>query len=198
MGLKDDVMAVLRDDHCRTMDFTIAGLTVNGTGLQEVISYMANDRIAVCGRDEMSTPGRYRFTRDEMHVRNDLSEDLEDNASTRALIVHEAVHALADIRRLPRMTNIQSESSGFIAQALYRLKYRGGRTWRSRVALHRESLGVVTSLRLHEQRGVTVRWNDYAALRRAIMEHPVYENDDPNAPAGATGVRRHSGARCRI
>ena len=62
------------------------------------------------------------------------------------------------------MTNIQSESSGFIAQALYRLKYRNGRTWRSRVDIFVEALSVVTTLRLHERQGVTVQWDDYADL----------------------------------
>jgi hypothetical protein len=197
VGLKDDVTAILRDEHCRSMNFTIAGLTVNGAGLQEVAAYLANDRIAVCGRDDMSTPGRYRFTRDELHVRSDLNDGLEKDASKRSLIVHEAVHALADIRGLSQMTSIQSESSGFIAQALYRLKFRNGRAWRSTVPVHAESLSVVTTLRLHERSGVTVQWDDYAGLRRAIRDHPNYTDDDHDASAGATGVRRHRGGRCQ-
>jgi hypothetical protein len=197
MALKGDVSGILRDEHCRSMDFTIAGLHVNGRGFREVAAHIADDRIAVCSRDTMTTPGRYRMTRDEMHVRSDLEDDLEDS-NTRALIVHEAVHALADIRGLARMTNSQSESSGFIAHALYRLKYRDGRTWRSRIPIFREALNVVTSKRLHEQSGVTVQWDDYAALREAIHQHTNYEDDDPNASAGATGIRRHRGRRCRI
>lgn len=196
MAVKDDVMAILRDEHCRSIDFTIAGLRVNGEGLQEVATYMANDRIAVCPRDQMTTPGRYRFTRDEMHVRSDLHDDLDDS-NKRSLIVHEAVHALADIRDLSRMTNIQSESSGFIAQALYRLKYRNGRTWRSRVDIFTEALSVVTTLELHEKQGVTVQWDDYADLRKAIKDHPNYADDDFGASAGANGIRRHRGRRCR-
>jgi hypothetical protein len=197
MAVKDDVIRILSDEHCQSMDFTIAGLRINGNGLSEVASYISNDRIMVCTRDNMSTPGRYRFTRDELHVRSDLHDDLDDS-NKRSLIVHEAVHALADIRGLSRMTNIQSESSGFIAQALYRLKFRNGRQWRSRVALFREALNVVTSKELHTRRGVTVQWNDYDALRQAIQQHPNYDDDDPNARAGATGIRRHRGRRCRI
>lgn len=197
MGLKDDVMTILRDEHCRSMDFTIAGLRINGEGLQLVSSYIADDRIMVCPRDSMSTPGRYRFTRDELHVRSDVSDDLEDS-NTRSLIVHEAVHALADIRAHARMTNIQSESAGFIAQALYRLKYRGGRVWRSRVDIFTQALAVVTSLRLHERSRVVVQWDDYAALRRAIQAHPNYEDDDFDAPAGGTGIGSHRGRRCRM
>ena len=131
MALKDDIVSIICDTHCRTMDFTIAGLHVNGRGFGEVAAYINDDRIMVCSRDTMTTPGRYRMTRDEMHVRSDLPDDLDDS-NKRSLIVHEAVHALADIRGLSGMTSIQSESSGFIAQALYRLKYRNGRTWRSR------------------------------------------------------------------
>jgi hypothetical protein len=96
------------------------------------------------------------------------------------------------------MTSIQSESSGFIAQALYRLKFRNGRPWRSTEAIHRESLSVVTTLRLHEQRDVTVQWDNYAGLRQAIRDHPNYANDDHDASAGATGIREHRGARCRL
>ena len=197
MGLKDDLVSILTDEHCRSMDFTIAGLRVNGTGLREVATYIRNDRIAVCSRDTMSTPGRYRMARDEMHVRSDLHDDLDDS-NKRSLIVHEAVHALADVRAHSRMTSIQTETSGFIAQAHYRLKYRNGRTWRSRVAIFQEALAVVTTKRLHERSGVTVQWNDYAALRQAIQQHPNYRDDDHNAPAGATGVRRHRGRRCRL
>jgi hypothetical protein len=197
MGVKDDVMSVLRDEHCRSMDFTIAGLTVNGAGLGEVAAYLADDRIAVCARDEMSTAGRYRFARDELHVRTDIRDGLGEDATKRSLIVHEAVHALADIRKLSQMTSIQSESSGFIAQALYHLKFRKGKTWKSTVAIHQESLSVVTTLRLHEQKGVTVQWDHYAGLRKAIREHPNYSDDDHDASAGATGISKHHGPRCR-
>lgn len=197
MAVKDDVVNILRDEHCRSMDFTIASLRVNGGGLGEVANYIADDRIMVCSRDEMSTPGRYRITQDEMHVRSDLDDDLEDS-NTRSLIVHEAVHALADIRRLSGMTNAQSESAGFIAQALYRLKYRDGRTWTSQVAIFREALAVVTSLELDKNSNVTVQWADYAALREAIHEHPNYNSDAPGDSSGATGIRQHRGARCRI
>lgn len=197
MSVKEDVLQILRDEHCRSMDFTIAGLRVDGGGLREVSDYIANDRIMICTRDQMSTPGRYRMTRDEMHVTSDLNDDLEDS-NKRSLIVHEAVHALADIRRLSQMTNAQSESSGFIAQALYRLKYRSGRLWRSRVAIFREALAVVTTKKLHEESNVTVQWDDYAALRRAIHEHPNYSSDEAGESAGATGIRQHRGARCRI
>jgi len=130
-------------------------------------------------------------------VRSDLQDDLEDS-NQRSLVVHEAIHALSDIRRLSGMTNAQSESAGFIAQALYRLKYRNGRTWRSQIAVFREALAVVTSKRLHERGGVTVEWNDYAALRRAIHEHPTYKDDEPDASAGANGIRRHRDRRCRF
>lgn len=197
MAIKDDIRQILTDEHSRSMDFTIAGLRVNAAGLRQVADYLADDRIAICARDEMSTPARYRMTRDEMHVRSDLGDDLEDS-NKRSLIVHEAVHALADIRGLSRMTNAQSESSGFIAQALYRLKYRNGRPWRSSVAIFREALAVVIAKRLHEQSNVTVQWDDYAALRQAIHEHPNYQDDDPTASAGAAGVRSHSDRRCRF
>jgi hypothetical protein len=195
MAVKEDIRRILTDQHCRSIDFTIAGLRVNGAGLGQVAEYIRDGRIALCERSDMSTPGRYRMTRDEMHVRSDLSDDLDDS-NKRSLIVHEAVHALADIRRLSGMTNAQSESSGFIAQALYRLKYRNGRTWNSRVAIFREALAVVLAKKLHEQSNVTVQWNDYAALRSAIHAHPNYRDDDPEASAGATGVRGHAGRRC--
>ncbi len=198
MALKDDVRQIICDQYCRSMDFTIAGLRINGAGFEQVVRYIADDRIMICGRgSDMSAPGRYRIARDELHVRSDLHDDLDDS-NKRSIIVHEAVHALADIRGLDAMTNSQAESAGYIAQALYRLKYRRGRTWRSRIPIFRASLAVVTDLRLHERSSVTVAWGDYATLREAIHQHPTYADDDSDESAGANGVRSHRGRRCRI
>lgn len=197
MALRENITDILRDKYCSSIDFTIAGLKIDGAGFQEVASHISEGRIAVCGRRRMSTPGRYRFTRDELHVKSDLGEHL-DNAKIRSLIVHEAVHALSDIRKVSRMTNIQSESAAFITQTLYQLKYNKGRSRRSSIKLFREALAVVKLLQLHTKTGVSVRSISYAALRKAILEHPNYASMKPNDVAGANGIRRYTRARCRI
>jgi len=38
-----------QDEHCRKIDFFIAGLQINGTGLGEVAKQIADGGIAVCG-----------------------------------------------------------------------------------------------------------------------------------------------------
>jgi hypothetical protein len=197
MGLQQDVIGILTDQHSRSMDFHIAGLHVNGAGLELVANHIQSGRIALCSSNNLSTAGRYRFARDELQVRSDLSDDLEDS-NTRSLIVHEAVHALTDIRRVTRMTNLQSEAAGFIAQALYRLKHRNGQPWRSRIPIFTASLAVVTAKDLANQRGVTVEWDDYPALRTAIQQHPNYKDDDHDAALTGLGIRQYNGARCAL
>jgi len=196
MGLSNDVVGILKDEHCRSMDFYIAGLHVNGSGLAEVASQIDDGGIAVCGRDGMSTPGRYRNTRDELQVQNDLAGVLDD-AQNRALLVHEAVHALSDIRVSKKMTDLESESAAFIAQALYQLKYRKGKKWKSRVPIFVAALDVVVAKNLHEKTGETVAWEDYTDLRKAIQEDPNYKNKDLSVSAGYDGIKKHSGERCR-
>ena len=55
MALSDDVVAILKDEHCRKMDFFISGLHVDGTGLGDVAKQVADGGIAVCGRDDLKT-----------------------------------------------------------------------------------------------------------------------------------------------
>ena len=195
MALSNDVVGILKDEHCRAMDFFIAGLHVNGSGLGAVAQEIADGGIAVCGREGMSTPGRYRATRDELHVQSDLAEGLDDSTK-RALLVHEAVHALSDLR-VSKMTDMEAEAAAFIAQALYQLKYRNGKKWKSKVPVFVAALDVVVAKKLHEQTGVTVAWDDYAALRKAIQEDPNYKSKDLTASAGYDGIKKHSGQRCR-
>ena len=195
MALSNDVVGILRDEHCRSMDFFIAGLHVNGSGLGAVAKEIADGGIAVCAREGMSTPGRYRATRDELQVQSDLADALKD-ATKRALLVHEAIHALSDLR-VSKMTDMQAEAAAFIAQALYQLKYRQGHKWKSRVPIFVAALDVVVAKKLHEQGGVTVAWDDYATLRKAIQEDPNYKSKDLKASAGYNGIKKHSGQRCR-
>ena len=195
MALSNDVVGILKDEHCRSMDFFMAGLHVNGAGLSEVSKQIDDGGIAVCGRDGMSTPGRYRNTRDELHVQNDLAGVLDD-AQNRALLVHEAVHALSDLR-VSKMTDLEAESAAFIAQALYQLKYRKGQKWKSRVPIFAAALDVVVAKKLHEKGGETVAWEDYPALRKAIQEDANYKSKDLTASAGYDGIKKHKGQRCR-
>lgn len=76
-----------------------------------------------------------------LQVQNDLSFT---DMTKRALIVHEAVHALSDIRR-QKMNALQAESAAFIAQALYQLKYRGGKKWKTQVGIFVAALDVSDS-----------------------------------------------------
>jgi hypothetical protein len=195
MALSDDVVAILKDEHCRKMDFYIAGLHVNGSGLGEVAKQIADGGIAVCGRDDLKTAGRYRATRDELQVQNDLAGALTDETK-RALLVHEAVHALSDMRS-QKMNDMEAESAAFIAQALYQLKHRGGKKWKSKVAIFVAALDVVIAKGLNDKAGETVAWDDYAELRKAIQADANYGKKDLNASAGYNGIKKHSGARCQ-
>jgi hypothetical protein len=194
MALSDDVVGILRDEHCRKVDFFIADLHINGTGLGEVAKQIADGGIAVCGRDDLKTPGRYRATRDELQVQY-VAGALTDETK-RAVLVHEAVHALSDMRS-QRMNDMEAESAAFIAQALYQLKYRGGKKWKSKVPIFVAALDVVVAKQLNEKTGVTVAWDDYAELRKAIKADTNYGKKDLNASAGYNGIKKHSGTRCQ-
>ena len=199
MSLSTTISRILGDEHARLIDFHIAGLHITGRGLGRVAQSITSGDIAVCPRDNMSTAARYRFTRDEMHVASDLERQLQgdDSANVKALIVHEGVHALADLEQLGSMTSLQSESSGFLAQAWYRLKANGGRPHRSRIEIFQKAQQVVINAGLLDNAGRTVAWNDYQELREAIQRHPNYAADDRDASAGANGIRRQGG-RCRV
>ena len=49
MALSDDVVAILNDEHCRKMDFFIAGLQINGKGLSEVAKQIALEGMQMMG-----------------------------------------------------------------------------------------------------------------------------------------------------
>jgi hypothetical protein len=199
MTVQQDIARVLCDEHSRSMDFTIAGLRIHGGGLEAVARRISGGGIAVCVRDRMSTPGRYRMTRDELHVSREGARTITTSNSVKALMVHEAVHALTDMRNLRRMTSVQSESAGFMAQTFYRLRTRRGRALSERNdPIFLRAQEVIFAEGLLENSGRTVSEGAYAALREAIQEHPNYRDDDHDASAGANGIRTHHGARCSI
>jgi hypothetical protein len=187
---------LLSDSHCSAIDFHIAGLHVDGTGLSAVASCIRSGHIALCPRDDLDTAGRYRFSRDELQVQSDVADDLDD-VNNRALIVHEAVHALTDMRRVA-MSDLQSESVGYITQALYKLLARNGRRWRSSVAIHTAALGVVVAKGLNGRRGVRVEFDDYSSVRRAISQHQNYRGISTQRSTTGLGIARRRGARCQI
>jgi hypothetical protein len=195
--LQRAITELLSDSHCQAIDFHIAGLHVDGAGLSAVARCIQSGHIALCPRDDLSTPGRYRFSRDELHVQSEVADDLDDDVNNRALIVHEAVHALTDMRRVA-MSDLQSESVGFITQALYKLLARNGRRWRSRVTIHTAALDLVVAKRLNARRGVRVQFDDYSSVRRAISEHPHYRGISTQRSTTGLGIARRRGARCHI
>lgn len=197
MSLSTSIVRILCDKNCKAMNFHIAGLHVNGQGLEQVAGRIVRGDIAICPRANMKTPARYRFARDEIHVSNDLSQKL-GKTTVKAVIVHEGVHALSDLKRMTAMTGIESESAGFLAQAFYRLKARNGRKYRSSIDIFSAAQDIIFDLKLLETRGQTVKWEDYESLRKAIESHPNYADDDHDEKGFAKGIKRHNKRRCRI
>jgi hypothetical protein len=118
---RDSMLETLRDAHNRPIDFTIHDFHVTGAALGEVVTAMEQRRIRVHYLSSAGTRLAYCTDADAFVVGFRSAA----GPIRKAAIVHEAVHAFADLRAARWMHVQTSEAAAYIAQYLYYLMITG-------------------------------------------------------------------------
>lgn len=112
-GARAAALAVLNDPIAQNIAFKIGGLELRPGDITSVAMAIASGKITVIHRPCLGHIAQY-WT-DNRFV---IPFDKVPPVGGRALVVHEAVHAAMDIRKVP-LTMEQSEVMGYVGQALY-------------------------------------------------------------------------------
>ncbi len=112
MSLRTDIMQVLRSPNCRHVNFAFGSLRVSGSGYGTVADRIANRQIQVVQSSTMpSTLAAYNRRFNCFVV---------GAAPSRSLIVHEATHAMSDLRRA-RISDVDDECCAYTAEMVFAL-----------------------------------------------------------------------------
>lgn len=189
------VMDVLGSPSAQRINFRLGLIHVDGTGLAAVsnllsIGTVSGLRIRVGGPLPRGAAAAYddatntlRFSRAEFGV----------NASEKATILHECVHALHDVYGggyyHPRggsrfMTASENEAAAYVAGCLYHL-YETGRTLKGHSTIFYHA-GEIAKRIMH-QRGAFVTTEEATALRKVIVDDGTY-NIGFKTPTTANGL----------
>lgn len=114
--MKQLVTQVLSRDEIKKIDFTAVGMKVSPIGFSAVKTRIDAGKIEVQYSRRLA-----RHTAQYVHTHNRMLlsfRSLDDDPDREALIVHECVHAIADIAGKKQLV-AHSEASAYVAQCLY-------------------------------------------------------------------------------
>ncbi|TQV72484.1 hypothetical protein [Denitrobaculum tricleocarpae] len=98
------------------VNFTLGPLQVTTALLADVGKAVAAGKIKVVIDPTISHDAIYNAKSNQLQLKRNVAAP---GLLERALIVHEATHAINDMRKLGRTPNIDDEAAAYIAQALY-------------------------------------------------------------------------------
>jgi hypothetical protein len=110
------VAAIFEDSKNSNIDFSILGISIRPSHFKEVGKAIREGRIAVEIDPKLVQGDAVYFFKDNKIVLK--SYDFNDLLLC-ALIIHEGVHAINDIKKRSKIAIIDDEVAGFVAQALY-------------------------------------------------------------------------------
>jgi hypothetical protein len=120
--LLQQLTTVLRDSHAGQVAFWFREFHVTGGGLREVADHLDCGKIGALYDPGMGTGVRGVYQADNQGTNGSNRFVMPKLAATgwkdRSYIVHEGIHALQDVRKIPATTAV-SEAAAYIGQAMY-------------------------------------------------------------------------------
>ncbi len=108
---------LLKDTKATSLvNFTLGTIQVTPALIADVGKAVSAGKITVVVDPTISHDALYNVKLNQLQLKKNSSSF---NLLDRALIVHEATHAVSDMRKLGKTPNIDDEAAGYIAQALY-------------------------------------------------------------------------------
>lgn len=111
---RQSVLKVLDGSQTAFVNFTIHGLGIHTFQFAQIYAHIAERDIEVLWDPAEGDGANYNVTTDRMT----LGFQWADTVRRRSIVVHEAVHAILDLRATP-ITTVKSEAAAFVGQALY-------------------------------------------------------------------------------
>ncbi len=168
------VADVLRLPPIDKINFVLADdlIEITPRRLRQVADAIEKGRISVVVADTGSLVGAaYSPHSNKMTLR---SMQMPDSGSGRTDIVHEGVHALVDLSRFTKATELSDEVAAYLAETLFMrsigISVRGG----AAKPIYDAAVQVIDAHRLGKGRQVRLKWTDYLPLREAIHANPAY------------------------
>ena len=168
IAAKASVLRVLRGGGLGHIRFIWNGATIDRAALQRIADLVDTGRISVCW-DPLLSAGQAAYESDGNTFF--LSDPYASTPFAEAIIVHEAVHAVLDLRG-KSMYVMESEAIAYLTQALYFLP-RNGRHLTGSKALTVASEIADRMLYKNESLGLVAQ----GALIAAVFLTPIYHND---------------------
>ncbi|MCI0639201.1 MAG: hypothetical protein L0Y72_01720 [Gemmataceae bacterium] len=176
------------------------GFRIHAAGLARVADAIRQQRIRVCsGSLPHGAGGQYHQTANRVGLD---SERFPRDRNGKAIVLHEAVHALMDLSNVVAATRLSDEAAAYLTQVIY-LYYKGRRNFSASTLLQAAydvavQSGIIDPPTQIIQRGVRISWHWYAPLRQAIQNHDLYNQIGWLALTGANGVPLVSQHPCTL
>ncbi len=195
MGAQEHFAEILTESAASRINFSLGGLHVNGAGLARIAEALRQKGIRVYRYRQLpaDVTAEYKIHENALLVR-EYSRALFSSISSKAVIVHECVHALIDLSRATATTHLTGEAAAYLAQVLYRLN--SGDQFREWARVNQgtpvgrifyEALQIIDRFRLGTQ-GASLAARDYEGLRQAVHAHPRYRDVSPTDLHEADGI----------
>jgi hypothetical protein len=166
MAFKDKVEALFRTHPISLIDFAIDDLKVNATTMKKVAAAIKDGTVGV----EVGDTGSMlyaAYSRRRLLLRKESETDYPEG---RAAIVHEGVHAWADLSKFK--SGVLDECAGYLTEVVY-LKHLNRRL--SGHPIYDAANGLAAALDLYSKRGKKLTRDDCKALADAIVAEPAYQ-----------------------
>ena len=113
MGAEDHFADIISEQAAFRISFALGGLSITGSGLARVAQALRQRRIQVYRHRGLpaGVDAQYNVGRNALLVR-EYRRALFSSISSRAVTVHECVHALIDLNRATATTALSGEAAG--------------------------------------------------------------------------------------
>jgi hypothetical protein len=186
---KTDILNTLADPVLNRMDFYVGTVHVYDESFGYVRELILDDNIQLVQGTE-SNVAYYNASDDTLTLQNAASPP---NVDARALLVHECVHALVDLKEF-KVTALTNEVASYLAQVAYTLRSDPARTavpdgtpWGDFFA---EVYALAKAFNLHTPRGrgAKLTMRDYKTLQQKMQKLPGGLYGHPSPPRGRTSM----------
>lgn len=185
MDIASEVAKVLRSVPANSINFTVANIAINKMRMELVAKAIEAQDISVeigntgsrLGAAYSSFVGR-RLAAGEKKLIGRITLGSDGTVRSilgKASILHESVHALMDVCKIPVPSMQNDEVVAYLADALYlratSTKVSGGA---QEMAIFNAAFAIVDGHKMLAKPGTALKWGDCEALLNAIKAHPAY------------------------
>ena len=166
MTFKEKVEALFRSHPISIIDFAVDDLKVNPTAMKKVAAAIKDGTVGV----EVGDTGGMlyaAYSRKRLLLRKESETDYPEG---RAAIVHEGVHALADLSKFT--SGVLDECAGYLTEVVY-LKHLNRRLRGH--AIYDAANSIAAAHDLFTKRGKKLTRADCKDLADAIVAEPAYQ-----------------------